>query len=88
MTPCALHSLNTLVCSCGYVSPELDATVGRCDKWSQDRLVGEWGFCLPAEKATYQTALDAYKAVWQESEPYEAARYAMSRVLASRRAAA
>jgi len=82
---CALHPDGTLACSCGYVAREVETEYGRCDKWSQDRMSGEWSFCSPAEKATYADALAKYKALWQESEPLEAARYAMTRVLAMRR---
>jgi len=48
---CALHPDGTLACSCGYVAREVETEYGRCDKWSQDRMSGEWSVSYPPLRA-------------------------------------
>ena len=84
-SPC--HNPQTLVCSCGFVAPEVDR-MAVCDGWSEDRLIGEAAFLLPDERRVYDQRLAEHLQVWGEAEPLDAARYAMSGVVLGRKRAA
>lgn len=82
---CALHEPRVVICSCGYVEPDLYRRASRCEGWSEERLQGEWGFLSPTEKQQFRHDLTAYKETWgpefASGDHLEGVRYALALAL-------